>query len=165
MIPVLLILIPLVAGTASFLLKNERTARSWALFASLSTLVVSILGRAVFNKAGDLSFRADWLQPLGSSFSVGLDGMGQVRCLLNAISFPIIFVSTWGSNYRNAPRFFGLMLLTQAGMMGVFLAYDALLFYFFWELALIPAYFLCSQWGGERRIQVTFKFFVYTFVG
>src|SRR5690606_41086795 len=86
MIPVLLILIPLVAGTASFLLKNERTARSWALFASLSTLVVSILGLAVFNKAGDLSFRADWLQPLGSSFSVGLDGMGQVLCLLNAIS-------------------------------------------------------------------------------
>ena len=49
--------------------------------------------------------------------------------------------------------------------MGVFVAYDALLFYFFWELALIPAYFLCSQWGGERRIPVTFKFFIYTFVG
>jgi NADH-quinone oxidoreductase subunit M len=57
------------------------------------------------------------------------------------------------------------MLLTQAGMMGVFLAMDALLFYFFWELALIPTYFLCSQWGGPRRIQVTFKFFIYTFVG
>jgi NADH-quinone oxidoreductase subunit M len=49
--------------------------------------------------------------------------------------------------------------------MGVFLATDALLFYFFWELALIPVYFLCSQWGGERRIAATFKFFVYTFVG
>jgi NADH-quinone oxidoreductase subunit M len=57
------------------------------------------------------------------------------------------------------------MLLSQAGLMGVFLAYDALLFYFFWELALIPAYFLCSHWGGERRIPVTFKFFIYTFVG
>jgi NADH-quinone oxidoreductase subunit M len=53
----------------------------------------------------------------------------------------------------------------QAGMMGVFLAMDALLFYFFWELALIPAYFLCSQWGGPKRIQVTFKFFIYTFLG
>ena len=53
----------------------------------------------------------------------------------------------------------------QAGIMGVFLAGDALLFYFFWELALIPAYFLCSIWGGEKRIQVTFKFFIYTFVG
>ena len=57
------------------------------------------------------------------------------------------------------------MLLMQAGLMGVFIAMDALLFYFFWELALIPAYFLCSQWGGERRIQVTFKFFIYTFSG
>ena len=61
--------------------------------------------------------------------------------------------------------FYGLMLLSQAGLMGVFLANDALLFYFFWELALIPVYFLCSQWGGEKRIPVTFKFFVYTFVG
>lgn len=57
------------------------------------------------------------------------------------------------------------MLLMQAGLMGVFLATDALLFYFFWELALIPAYFLCSQWGGERRIPVTLKFFIYTFIG
>jgi NADH-quinone oxidoreductase subunit M len=57
------------------------------------------------------------------------------------------------------------MLLSQAGLMGVFLAMDALLFYFFWELALIPVYFLCSIWGGEKRIQATFKFFIYTFVG
>jgi NADH-quinone oxidoreductase subunit M len=102
---------------------------------------------------------------LGSSFSVGLDGMGKVLCLLTAIAFPIIFISTWRREYNNPGRFFGLMLLSQAGLMGVFVAYDALLFYFFWELALIPAYFLCSQWGGERRIPVTFKFFIYTFVG
>src|SRR5947207_3509362 len=57
------------------------------------------------------------------------------------------------------------MLLMQAGLMGVFLAHDALLFYLFWELAMIPAYFLCSQWGGDRRIPVTLKFFIYTFTG
>src|SRR5438045_3457219 len=56
------------------------------------------------------------------------------------------------------------MLLSQAGIMVVFVAIDALTFYFFWELALIPVYFLCSKWGGERRIQATFKFFIYTFV-
>src|SRR6185369_10397668 len=67
--------------------------------------------------------------------------------------------------YKNANNFFGLMLLMQTGLMGVFLAHDALLFYFFWELALIPAYFLCSQWGGEKRIPVTLKFFIYTFTG
>ena len=57
------------------------------------------------------------------------------------------------------------MLLAQARIMGVFSATDALVFYFFWELALIPVYFLCSGWGGERRIAVTFKFFIYTFLG
>jgi NADH-quinone oxidoreductase subunit M len=57
------------------------------------------------------------------------------------------------------------MLLTQSGLMGVFTAMDLLVFYFFWELAVIPVYFLCSRWGGERRIQATFKFFVYTFTG
>ena len=57
------------------------------------------------------------------------------------------------------------MLLAQCGIIGVFLAKDALVFYFFWELALIPVYFLASMWGGEKRIQATFKFFVYTFAG
>ncbi|NCX96035.1 MAG: NADH-quinone oxidoreductase subunit M, partial [Chitinophagia bacterium] len=66
---------------------------------------------------------------------------------------------------ENEGFFYGLILLTQAGLNGVFLAHDALLFYVFWELALIPVYFLCSLWGGEKRIPVTFKFFVYTFTG
>jgi NADH-quinone oxidoreductase subunit M len=86
-------------------------------------------------------------------------------CLLTAISFPLIFVATWNNSYKEANRFYALMLLSQAGLMGVFLAMDALLFYFFWELALIPVYFLSSIWGGEKRIAVTFKFFIYTFVG
>ena len=91
--------------------------------------------------------------------------MGQILCLLTSISFPLVFISTWNTQYKKPNNFFALMLLMQVGLMGVFLAMDALLFYFFWELALIPAYFLCSQWGGERRIAVTFKFFIYTFTG
>ncbi|RYF89846.1 MAG: NADH-quinone oxidoreductase subunit M, partial [Chitinophagaceae bacterium] len=75
------------------------------------------------------------------------------------------FLATQKNNYSNPGSFYGLMMLTMAGLMGVFLALDALVFYFFWELALIPVYFLCSRWGGERRIQSTFKFFVYTFAG
>ena len=112
-----------------------------------------------------LSQQYEWMGSINSSFSVKLDGLGQILCLLNAVAFPVIFIATWNSNYSKPNNFFALMLLMQAGMMGVFLAMDALLFYFFWELALIPAYFLCSQWGGPRRIQVTFKFFIYTFVG
>jgi NADH-quinone oxidoreductase subunit M len=165
MIPVLLILVPLVCGVLSFFIKTERTVKTWALVSSLVTLVVSLLSVSVLNSPNYLSADAEWIPMLGSSFSVTVDGMGKLLCLLTAIAFPAIFISTWHQNYKNAHNFFALMLLSQAGLMGVFVAYDALLFYFFWELALIPAYFLCSQWGGERRIQVTFKFFVYTFIG
>jgi NADH-quinone oxidoreductase subunit M len=157
--------IPLLTGVIALFFKNEGAAKTWALVSSLASLVVTLLAFTAHDKASSLFFNADWMPLLGSNFSVGLDGMGKVLCLLTAIAFPIIFVSTWRREYASPGRFFGLMLLSQAGLMGVFVAYDALLFYFFWELALIPAYFLCSQWGGERRIQVTFKFFIYTFVG
>lgn len=165
MIPVLLILVPLLSGLLTFFIKNERSARYWAFFASIITLAVSLLGLLVFKDDKYLQHRSPWMQTLGSSFSVRLDGMGQLVCLLNAVAYPVVLLATWKSSYRKAHNFLGLMLLAQAGMMGVFLAMDALLFYFFWELALVPMYFLCSQWGGERRIAVTFKFFIYTFIG
>ncbi len=165
MIAVLLILIPLLTGLTAFFFKNEKGVRSWVLVSSIATLAVSLLGLTVFNKDGYLHYQCEWLQTLGSSFSVKLDGMGQLLCLLNAIAYPLVILATWNSSYKKANNFFALMLLAQAGMMGVFLSADALLFYFCWELALIPVYFLCSQWGGEKRIQVTFKFFIYTFIG
>jgi NADH-quinone oxidoreductase subunit M len=165
MIAVLLILIPLLAGLISFFFKDEKTSRGSAVAFSLITLIVSVLGLTYLKNSSQLEFHADWISNLNTSFSVKLDGMGQILCLLTAVSYPLVFISTWNSQYKKANNFFGLMLLMQAGLMGVFLATDALLFYFFWELALIPAYFLCSQWGGERRIPVTLKFFIFTFVG
>jgi NADH-quinone oxidoreductase subunit M len=165
MIPVLLILIPLVSGLAGFLIRNERNARSWSLLSSLATLVVALWGLGAAKNSALLTADVAWLPDLGSRFSVGLDGLSLILALLTAVSFPIIFIATWRDQYRKAWNFYALMLLSQAGLIGVFLATDALLFYFFWELALIPVYFLCSQWGGEKRIAATFKFFVYTFVG
>jgi len=165
MIPVLLILIPLLTGLAAFFIKEEKAIRWWSLFSVIVTLGVSLLGLTVLKADKNLHFQFDWMQTLGSSFSVKLDGLGQLLCLLTAISYTIIFTGTWNSQYKNSKNFFALMLLAQAGLMGVFVAVDALLFYFFWELALIPMYFLCSIWGGENRIRVTFKFFIYTFVG
>lgn len=162
MIPVLLIAIPLLSGVLSFFIKDAKAARTWSLVASFATLAISLFG---LTKGAGLFFKAEWMPLLGSSFSVGIDGMGKVLVLLTGIAFPVIFTATWNQQYNKANNFYALMLLAQAGLMGVFVAFDALLFYFFWELALIPAYFLCSQWGGERRIAVTFKFFVYTFLG
>lgn len=165
MILVLFILIPLITGLAGFLIKEEKFAKGWALVSSMVTLVISLIALTMFRKSGALEFSTEWLPALGSKFSLRADGMSQLLCLLTAIAFPIIFIATWKNHYKNAHSFYALMLLSQAGLMGVFIASDALLFYFFWELALIPVYFLCSIWGGERRIPVTFKFFIYTFVG
>jgi NADH-quinone oxidoreductase subunit M len=165
MIATLLILIPLISGLAGFLFRHEGNARTWSLLSSLATLAIALWGLSVAKDSPLLQTDVQWLPQLGSRFSVGLDGLSQILSLLTAVSFPIIFIATWREKYRKAWNFYALMLLSQAGLMGVFLATDALLFYFFWELALIPVYFLCSQWGGERRIQATFKFFVYTFAG
>ena len=165
MIPGLLILIPLLTGLTAFFFKNEKQARSWALLSSLMVLAISLLGLTLLKDAKYLHYQFEWMQSIGSSFSVKLDGMGQLLCMLTAVAYPLIFLATWNTHYKKAGNFFALMLLGQAGLMGVFLSMDALLFYFFWELALVPMYFLCSQWGGEKRIAVTFKFFIYTFVG
>ena len=164
MVPVLLIGIPLLAGLIGFSLKDV-AAKSWSLFASLLVLGVSLTGIALTKDSKMLSFNEPWMGSLNSHFAIGLDGTGQILCLLTALAFPIIFISTWKEEYKKSNNFFGLMLLSQTGLMGVFLAQDALLFYFFWELALIPVYFLASQWGGEKRIAATFKFFIYTFLG
>lgn len=164
MIPVFLILIPLVAGLASFFLKEAKTAKAWSLFASLVILAVAVTG-IFFLHGSNLFYDVPWLSEMGSRFSLVTDGMGKMLLLLTTISFPVIFIATYNNTYKNAGSFYGLMLLAQAGLIGVFVAGDALLFYFFWELALIPVYFLCSLWGGEKRIAVTFKFFIYTFIG
>lgn len=161
MIVLLLFLIPLLGGLVAFFLKEDKTVRSWSMLVALATLAVSVYGLTA--NASTLSFSAPWMGTVGSSFSIALDGLSQLLCLLTAVSFPLIFLATWNSWYKRSYNFFGLMLLAQAGLMGVFVATDGLLFYFFWELALIPVYFLASGWGGERRIPVTFKFFVYTF--
>ncbi len=164
MIPVLLIVVPILTGFITFFIREERSAKAFALLSSVATLAIALMG-AMIQNSKQLSFDAAWLQMLGSRFTLSLDGMGKMLTLLTAISFPIIFASTYNNKYKNPNAFYGLMLLSQAGLLGVFCSFDLLLFYFFWELALIPAYFLCSKWGGEKRIPVTFKFFIYTFAG
>lgn len=165
MLTVLLILLPLITGLITFGTKGAG-AKVLSLLSSLATLVIAVIAWFQFKTAPDaLQFTVDWIPQLGTQFNVGLDGMGVMLCLLTAISFPLIFITIFSRDYERSGAFYGLMLLSQAGLIGVFTAYDALLFYMFWELALIPVYFLCSMWGGERAVPVTFKFFVYTFAG
>ena len=165
--PELFILIPLFGGIICFLLP-KRFAANFAMFFSLATLTVAIVALKFSNDEyiswNNVSY--EWLKQIGSTYYLGIDGVGRMLTLLTAIGFPIaIYAGLYKKNLENIRAFVGLLLLAEAGIMGVFLAYDALVFYFYWELALIPMYFLCSIWGGDKRIQTTFKFFVYTFIG
>ena len=141
MIPVLLILIPVVTGLFGFFQKEASAAKNWALLSSVITLAVAVTG-IFFLPASNLAYDAAWLPDLGSRFSLQTDGMGKMLVLLTTISFPLIFVATYKNEYKNPGSFYGLMLLSQAGLLGVFVAADALVFYFFWELALIPLFSL-----------------------
>ncbi len=165
--PELLLWLPLLIALGCFFIKKESVTKSFALLGSLLVLAIAIVSlsytSAAFKTYNDVNYI--WLSHIGTSFYLSLEGAGRLLALLTAVCFPIIFISTYKNSYKNANAFYGLMMLSQCGLMGVFVAKDALVFYFFWELALIPVYFLCSRWGGEKSIQATFKFFVYTFTG
>ncbi|HSK12707.1 MAG TPA: proton-conducting transporter membrane subunit, partial [Phnomibacter sp.] len=165
MLVLLFLLIPLLAGLGLFFTRNAWQAKTGALLASLAVLGITLYAMSLPAQHELLNYSRVWLGSLNSSFSMQLDGIGKITTLLTAVSFPLILVATWKNDYKDAHQYYGLMMLTQAGLMGVFLASDALMFYFFWELALVPTYFLCSKWGGEKRIPVSFKFFIYTFTG
>ena len=155
------LLIPIVAAILLLFIQHEKRAQDIAIVASVLSLAAAVNMLFINVSTVDLT----WLQVLNSRFVLQADGLTKILILLTAISFPAIFIATSKNQVAQKNIFLSLMLFTQAGLMGVFLAGDALLFYFFWELALIPVYFLCSIWGGEKRIAVTFKFFIYTFLG
>jgi NADH-quinone oxidoreductase subunit M len=165
--PALLIWLPLLGGVLSFFMKSEKAAKATAIFFSILTL--GVVASSLFYT--DVKYQLInqvsyvWLPGIGASFALILDGLTRTLTLLTAIVVPIAILNVPAGKYKNPNVFFGLMMLTFCGLMGVFMAIDALVFYLFWELALIPVYFLSSIYGGEKRIKATFKFFIYTFVG
>jgi len=165
--PALLIWLPMIGGILSFFLKDGRQAKKSAIIFSASSLIVVLVSVVYSGKEhffiNQVSY--EWLTSIGSSFSLILDGLTRTLSLLTAIVFLLVFILVPSEQYKEASKFYGLMMLTQCGLVGVFMAADALVFYLFWEVALIPVYFLSSIWGGEKRIRATFKFFIYTFVG
>ena len=153
--------IPFIAAIILLFVKHNEKANYIAIASTGITLALAL--NIIFN--GAANFDASWIPSISARFVLTADGLSKILILLTAISFPAILIATSKNEIKNRAQFLSLMLFTQTGLLGVFLAGDALLFYFFWELALIPVYFLCSIWGGEKRITVTFKFFIYTFSG
>jgi NADH-quinone oxidoreductase subunit M len=163
----LLIIVPLIASLLLFMIKGE-TAKKAALGFSIIEFVLSIYAYITFKADAAskmLSLNCTWVESLGIKFAVGLDGISLLLVLLTTFLVPLIIISSYKSTYAKPNAFYGLILLMQSALVGVFTANDGFLFYVFWELALIPIYFICLVWGGENRGKITFKFFIYTLFG
>lgn len=166
MITALLIFLPLVASLLVLTVKGER-AKQLALLFSVVELAIASAATCKFIPDAGTQFLIDlpWVANLGIHFKAGIDGISILLVLLTAFLVPLIILSTFKHEYKNSSAFYALILFMQAGLMGVFTALDAFLFYVAWEAALIPIYFIAAVWGGERRIPVTLKFFIYTILG
>src|SRR5512145_1727722 len=109
--------------------------------------------------------RADWIPSIGVSYSLGVDGISALLILLTTLLGPIAILSSWSAIKERVRQYYVFLLLLQVGMLGVFVALDMFLFYVFWEVMLVPMYFLIGIWGGGRRLYAAIKFFLYTLVG
>ena len=98
-------------------------------------------------------------------FALGVDGISILLVVLTALLMPLVVLSSFGHIEKRVKEFLIWLLVMQTGMLGVFLSTDLVLFYFFWEISLVPLYFIVGIWGGERRLYATLKFFLYTVAG
>jgi NADH-quinone oxidoreductase subunit M len=106
-----------------------------------------------------------WLQALGASYHLGIDGISLWLIVLNAILLPIAILASWTAITEKVRPFHALLFALTSAVYGVFMSLDVFLFYLFWEASLLPMYFLIGVWGGERRLYATMKFVLYTLAG
>jgi len=165
MLTLLLIFFPLFSALLIWIGRPAH-AKTFALAAALTEFLISLVAVAQFDAtAGNqFTFSGQWIVSLGINFTVAIDGIGLLLVLLITGLVPLIILSTFGGPDRPA-SFYALILIMQMAMIGVFTAQDGILFYLFWEVALIPIYFICLLWGEEGRARITLKFFIYTLAG
>jgi NADH-quinone oxidoreductase subunit M len=166
----LLIFIPAIGFILALLIprSQEKAIRMFSLGVSLLTFVLS-LGLATgyqFGQAGQ-QFVTDtvWIANPEIHYHVGIDGLSLWLIILSTFLTPIAILASWRSIKDRSKEFFAFLLLLEFGLVGVFSAWDLFLFYTFWEIVLVPMYFLIGIWGHDRRIYATVKFFLYTFAG
>lgn len=146
---------------------GQRLARGLALAFSLAALgLVLLLWKQFGSATTDLQFveRHSWIPSIGADYFVGVDGLGLLMVLLTAIVTPIAILAS-SSIAEKVPLYFSLVLFLQAGLFGTFTALNFFHWFFFWELSLIPAFFLIKFWGGPLRASAATQFFIYTMVG
>lgn len=162
MILLILLIIPIVTGLFLLSFRKAEIVRSIALGSSIVNLLITLT--LVFTPSSTI-YALNWINFMGISFSLGIDGISLIMILLTNLLFPFILLAGFSREQRNVHLLNFLILFTQSALLGVFMAQNAFLFYVFWELALIPVYFILLIWGGDGRRTITFKFFIYTLTG
>ncbi|MCC6445796.1 MAG: NADH-quinone oxidoreductase subunit M [Armatimonadetes bacterium] len=165
----LITFIPLVgAVVVLFIPKEKRTwIQWWSLFVSAWPLVFSMYLWGLYqptNSEMQFVVKAPWIAGLGVNYHMGVDGISIPMVFLTALLSTLSIIYSFVVTERPKEYFF-LFLLLETGMVGVFVALDFFLFYVFWEISLVPMYFLIGIWGGPRREYAAIKFFLYTLVG
>ncbi len=157
--------IPLIGAIIVFLLRNDKQIKIVSIGISAINLILSLIAYAAFNsKEAGYQFMEGpytWVREFGISYFVAVDGLSFPLVVLTTIIGFVAVVYSWGEKTR-VKEFFGMLLLMETGLMGVFVSLDFFMFYIFWEVVLIPMYFLIAIWGGPRKDYASIKFFIYT---
>ncbi len=168
MLTLLLILLPLLTG-ALLMLCGEKQAKAIAISSAIIELVLALVTLYMLQQHGGapsmFNIKCTWIGSLGITFGIAMDGISMMMVLIASLVMPLVIYASFTRTYNNTRMLYAMMMLMQSSMIGAFCATDGFLFYIFWEVALIPIYFICLMWGGENRQKITFKFFIYTLLG
>ncbi|HEY3142838.1 MAG TPA: NADH-quinone oxidoreductase subunit M [Acidimicrobiales bacterium] len=169
----LMVFLPLAGALVMLLVpKEEEAAHKWiALLASLASAAfgIAIFADFDYDNSKSLQFVVDkrWIDVIHSRYLIGVDGLSLPLLALTLLVVPLCIIYSWNHlpEPRNAKAFLMLILVLHTGMLGTFVAQDLILFFVFFEVVLLPMYFLIGVWGGEQRQYASLKFFLYTLFG
>lgn len=162
------LLLLLLVGAIATYFSGDKLAPKVALVFSLAVLGISLNLLNLYNQGIEISYLGNWIEIPKVYLAFQADGLSLAMVLLTAALTPLILFSSFGNNFSNAKSFYALVLFMAFAMTGTFLAADGLLYYIFWELSLIPIYFIALIWGNgdaDERRKAVVKFFIYTLAG
>ena len=162
------LLLLLLVGAIATYFSGDKLASKVALAFSVITLGVSLKLLLDFTQGVDISYIGSWIENPKVALAFQADGLSLAMVLLTTSLIPLILFSSFGNHYTNSKNFYSLVLFMAFAMTGTFLAADGLLYYIFWELSLIPIYFIALIWGNgdaDERKKAVVKFFIYTLAG
>ena len=162
------LLLLLLFGALATFLSGDKWASKVALLSSVTAFAGALCLLSQYNLGQEINYLHLWISKPNIYFALQADGLALAMILLTTALTPIIIFSSFGNDYKNAKSFYALLLFMTFAMTGTFLAADGFLYYIFWELSLIPIYFIALIWGNgdaEERKKAVIKFFIYTLAG